>query len=72
MANNTNGVLMWIFTFVILIGFFLIHKNLNGETITGNDHEGLYLALFGLVVSVFIGVNTAKSGVEGFTSLYKL
>ena len=71
MTNTNNGIIMWILTFIILIGFLLIHKNLNNETLTGNKHEGLYLALFGLIASVYVGVKTSKSGVEGFTSLYR-
>ena len=71
MDSDTSASLMWLFTLIILIGFFLIHKNLNNETITGNKREGLYLALFGLLASVYVGVNSSRSGIEGFTSLYR-
>ena len=71
MAENfANGTLMWIFTFMILIGFVLIYKNLNGQIMFSGRYEGLTLALIGLVCSVFVGVNSAKKGIESFTSLY--
>lgn len=68
--NLNNGVLMWLFTFILLIGFILIYKNLNNEIVFGSKYEGLYVSIFGLIASVFVGVNTSKQGIENFVSLY--
>ena len=72
MADTNNNTLMWIFTIILVIGFVLIHKNLNNETYFGSKYEGLYISLFGLICSVYIGVNSANQGVEKFVSLYGL
>ena len=68
----SNGALMWILTFIILVGFVLIYNNLNGETSFGSRYEGLIVAIFGLVCSVFVGVKSSKQGLESFTSLYRI
>lgn len=70
--KSVNGTLMWILTFMILIGFVLIYKNLNGEIVFSNRYEGLIIALIGLICSVFVGVKSSKKGIESFTSLYSI
>ena len=70
--KSVNGYLMWIFTFMILIGFVLTYRNLNGETAFNSRYEGLIIALIGLICSVVVGVKSAKKGIESFTSLYSI
>lgn len=70
--KSVNGYLMWIFTFMILIGFVLTYRNLNGETVFNSRYEGLIIALIGLICSVVVGVKSTKKGIESFTSLYSI
>lgn len=70
--KSVNGTLMWILTFMILIGFVIIYKNLNGGVVFGSRYEGLIIALIGLICSVFVGVKSSNKGIESFTSLYSI
>ena len=72
MDKQVSGMLMWLFTFILLIGFLTIYKNLDGNVMFYNRYEGLYIALFGLICSVYVGVKTSRQGIEGFKSLYDM
>lgn len=68
--ESNNGLFMWIFTIMIIIGFILIYRNLNSQLVSGNKYEGLIVAAIGLVCSVFLGIKSASNGIESFGELY--
>ena len=68
--DNLNA-LMWVFTLVLLFGFFVTYKNLNGENVLfDHKYEGLIIASIGLALSVITGVKSSRKGLESFVSLY--
>ena len=69
MDKEQLKTLMWIFTVMLVIGFILTFRNLNGEYVK-SKYEGLVLSVIGLAASVFIGVKSSRNGVESFTSLF--
>lgn len=69
---KVHTTLMWILTLVLIAGFMLIAMNLNGKHLfTEWKYEGFAVALFGLVGSIIVGVNSSPSGVETFANLYE-
>ena len=64
-------LLMWFFTLIMLIGFIIAKRNLEGENgFTSSRYEGLIIIFIGLVSSVVVGVKSSASGLESFKSLY--
>ena len=63
--SKTNSIQMWIATVIIIVGFILAYRNLNGKEFK-SKYEGLALAIAGLAYAVFTGVRSKES----FTSLY--
>lgn len=63
------NVTMWVLTFILLFGFFITYKNLQGQRVLfDSQYEGLCVSIVALVLSVVVGVNS--SGVESFKYLY--
>ena len=62
--SKTNTAQMWIATVIIIVGFVLAFRNLNGKVFK-SKYEGLSLAIAGLAYAVFTGVRSKES----FTSL---
>ena len=68
--SETNGI-MWILTILLVIGFMLTYRNLNGERIIfDSKYEGLTISILALIGSVYVGVNTSNKGLEAFKKLY--
>ncbi len=51
---------MWLATIIIIIGFILAYRNLNGKNFR-SKYEGLVLAILGLAYAVFTGVNSKET-----------
>lgn len=63
------NIIMWVLTFILLFGFFITYKNLQGQRVLfDSQYEGLCVSIVALILSVVVGVNS--SGVESFKSLY--
>ena len=68
---SESNVIMWILTIILLIGFILTYKNLDGERVlTNSKYEGLVISILALLGSIYVGVNTANGGFESFKSLH--
>ena len=67
----TNNELMWVFTILVVIGFIMTYRNLQGETLILNSkYEGLIVSLLGLCLAIYTGVNSTPHGLDKFKSLY--
>lgn len=68
--NLTNAI-MWFLTLMLLIGFMMTYKNLNGKRlIFDTKYEGLIVSTIALALSVCVGVKSSKGGIESFMNLY--
>jgi uncharacterized membrane protein YecN with MAPEG domain len=63
---DTNAIIMWILVIVIIVGYVLVYRNLNGRYFK-TRYEGLIISIIGLVISCIVGVKTGA--VENFLSL---
>lgn len=68
---SDTGTIMWVLTILLLVGFILTYKNLNGERVlTNSKYEGLVISVLALAASVYIGANTTKEGMSALKGLY--
>lgn len=67
----TNSELMWVFTIIVVIGFIMTYRNLQGESLILNSkYEGFIVSIIGLCLVVYTGINSTPSGLDKFKSLY--
>ena len=69
MDKEQSKMLMWVFTLILVVGFILTYRNLNG-TYFNSNYEGLILSVVGLLGSVYIGVKSSRGGTESLAALY--
>ena len=69
MDKEQLKMLMWVFTLILVIGFVLTYRNLNGNYFKSN-YEGLMLSVIGLLGSIYIGVKSSRGGVESFAAMF--
>lgn len=71
MDRKELNALMWLFTILLLLGFFITYKNLDGVNIVmDSKYEGLLISLVGLLGCVLTGIESSRGGAESFKSLY--
>ena len=67
----TNNELMWVFSIIVVIGFIMTYRNLQGENLILNSkYEGLIVSLIGLCLAVYTGINSTPHGLAKFKALY--
>ena len=69
MVDEQTKLLMWVFTFILVLGFLLTYKNLNGVVLK-TPYEGLILSIIGLLGSIYIGVKSSRGGTEAFAAMF--
>ena len=68
---SDTGTIMWVLTILLLVGFILTYKNLNGERVlTNSRYEGLVISVLALAGAVYIGGNAMKGGMSALKGLY--
>lgn len=68
---NLTNTIMWFLTLILLLGFVMTYKNLDGKhVIFDTKYEGLIVSTIALVMSVYVGVKSSKGGIESFMNLY--